>query len=141
MTHLEDKDLNTEYILIIFDELKEKAVETGEDFGSLKLDDIPAGIKDRRLEFYSLLKTNNFYDAVVIYNVIRDLPLWFERITLLAKLGHYREALELTITELRSITYACDCCVKFGQKPNQKEDPWKILLELLFKEEDGEYFS
>lgn len=140
MTHIKEPRLNTEYLQILLAELVEKAAETQATLDSVKLDEIPAGIKDKRMDFYTLLISNAFYDAVTILESIGEKPLWFERIVLLSKLGRFEEALRLTINELKSIKYACECCLKFAEMECGKEqDPWKILLEILFKEEDEVY--
>ena len=138
MTHLEDPSLNTEYLHILLTELEQLAQDTNSSFDSVKIDDIPAAIKDKRMEFFTQLKTNRYYNIETILSEISNQPLYFERVTLLLRLGRYKEALQIVVNELRSISYACECCVKYSKGEKQEEDPWKILLTILFTEEDEE---
>lgn len=140
MTHLEEPLLNTEYLQILLAELEACATENNVNFNCVKLEDTPAVIKDKRIEFYTVLKSNQYYDAQTLLDTIGEKPLWFEKIVLLSKLNRFAEAIRIVINELKSIKFACECCSKFATHEGSKDnDPWKILLELLFKENDEEY--
>ena len=138
MHHVADRALNTEYVMNRIKRLLAAAEQTGVDLVVDRVEETPAPCKEARSEIMQFLETNSLYDPGTVFQAIAEKPLIFERIVVLAKLGRFKEALQLVLNDLRSVTMACECCRRFSMSSAKENNPWCILLELLFSEEDGE---
>lgn len=139
MHHVEDAALNTEYVLNLIKRLLVAAEQAGVDLVVDRVEETPAPCREARSEIMQFLETNALYDPAAVFQAIAEKPLVFERIVVLAKLGRFREALQLVLNDLRSVNMACECCRRFSAASTKENNPWCILLELLFGEEDEEW--
>ena len=122
----------TEYVQDLIRDLLKQVDEQALSVDVTVFDETPQEVKPQRQRLLLFLQRNEDYDAESVYTSLVQVPLYFEQVTVLIRLGRYGEALHLLLYTLRSVKLACECCMGADQ------EAWRLLLKMLFNEKEEE---